>query len=367
MIELIAKGTPFTDFTAANTTVSLESLSNDFSFTTSAVNAFPPFRQGDPIIVIVDGVRKLTGSIDEVNGNDQEGSHTITYTGRDKTGDFFDSQIDRIDDIKASDSLTLKTVTEIVIAHLGLNLKVIDNLNPAPFNEAEDILSPDVGQNAFDFVSIYARKRQALLSSNGFGDILITQSEPTESGATLQRLADSDSNNILTQSWTVNASQLFNKYIHRGQLDPRALNFAGDTDIAAVENQGAEVTDSAVRVGRQRVIVESESYSGAQLQDRAKWGRQAAKARATRFNCSVKDHQKPNGGVWDENTLVQINSDVADISRKMLISTLTFSQGEGQPTVTSFEFVERNVYTINDRLLSQRPVGDQNDVFKSLG
>jgi len=367
MIELVVNGTPFTDFTSASVTVSLETLSNDFSFTATAVDAFPPFRQGDNVAVIVDGATKLTGFIDEVTGSDQEGSHVVTYSGRDKTGDFVDSQIDQINDIKASESLTLKKIIEIVIDHLGSNLIVIDALFPEPFNTAEDIIAPEVGQGAFDFVMQYARKRQALLTSTRDGLILITQSEPTESGAALQRLKGSDSNNIISQSWIVNGSEKFNKYTHRGQLDPRALNFAGDTDIAAVEDQGGGVTDSDVRVGRQRVVVESESYSSAQLKDRAQWASQGAKARATRFNCAAKDHQKPNGGVWDVNTLVQINSDVADINRKMLISTLTFSQGEGQPTVTSLEFVERNVYTIDQKILSQRPVGDQNDIFKGLG
>lgn len=368
MIELIVNGTPYTDFVSATATISLESLSNDFSFIASAVNAFPPFKQGDSVVITVDGVKKITGFIDEVNGIDQEGSHNIAYTGRDKTGDFFDSQINVINDIRADESLTLKKVIEIVIAHLGLDLKVVDNFNPPPFNQAEDILSPEVGESAFGFVMGYARKRQALLSSDGDGNILITQSEPTESGASLQRLTRNDSNNIVSQSWTINGSERFNKYIHRGQLDPRALSFAGDTDIAAVEDQGAEITDDSIRVGRQKVKVETQAYSSDQLKDRAKWASQAAKARATRFNCAVMGHQKPgDAGVWDENTLVQINSDVADISRKMLITTLAFSQGEGQPTLTSLEFVERNVYTINEKLLAQKPVGEQNDVFSGLG
>jgi len=78
----------------------------------------------------------------------------------------------------------------------------------------------------------------------------------------------------------------------------------------------------------------------------------------------VKDHEKPNGGLWEENTLVLINSDVADISRKMLINTITFSQQEGGSGQTaSLEFVERDVYTINEQILAQRKTGSQNDIF----
>jgi prophage tail gpP-like protein len=367
MIGIVVNGTPYTDFMSASVTVALETLANDFQFTASSVGDFPPLRQGDAVEVLVDDITVLTGFIDEVGGKDQEGDHVVTYTGRDKTGDLLDSQINVINDIRASDSLTLKRLIEIVIEHLGLSIKVVDNLRPAPFNAAEDIIQPKVEQNAFEFISVYARKRQALLSSTADGDILITQSSPVDSGAVLQRIQGGDDNNILAQEWTINASQLFNRYIYRGQLDPGALNFAGSSDVDTITDQGGGATDDSIRVGRQSVHVAKESYSSAQLEDRAKWGKQLATGKATRFSCTVKGHQMPQGGLWAVNTLAQVNSDVADITRKMLINTLTFSQGEGTPTTTRLEFVERNVYTINEKILAQRPAGDQNDAFGIVG
>ncbi len=368
MIEIIVNGTPYTDFIDATVNVSLESMANDFTFTASAVGDFPPLKQGDAVVVIVDRIKVLTGFIDEVSGQDQEGSHLITYTGRDKTGDFLDSQINVINDIRATENLTLKRLIEAVISHLGLDLQVVDNLDPAPYNEAEDIIAPEVGQNAFEFITNYAKKRQALLSSDGDGNIFITQSSPVDSGAVVQRLRGADDNNILTQNWVINASRLFNKYIHRGQLDPRALNFAGESDTETVENQSGEAVNSDVRTGRQSVKVETDSYSSAQLKDRAQWTSQLSDAQATRFTCTVRGHQKPGDmGLWETNTLVQVNSDTANISRKMLINSIAFSQGEGRPTISTIEFVERNVYTINDKILSQRPTGSLNDAFKALG
>lgn len=367
MIEWVINGTPFTDFVEGSVTSSLTSMANDFRFVASAVGTFPPFKQGDPVVARVDGETVLTGFIDEVSGSDSEGSHVVAYSGRDRTGDFLDSQINVIDDIQASDALTLQRIIRIVLDHLGSGLQVLDAFGPPPFNQAEDIVTPEAGESAFDFVSKYAKKRQALLSSTGDGDILITQSEPTDSGAVVQRLSGSDSNNILRQSWTINATTLHNKYVHRGQLDPRALNFTGGASVENLENQSGQFTNSDARAGRQFVKVEGESYGSDQLTDRAKWTGQLAKARATRFSCTVRGHQMPAGGIWEVNTLVQVNSDVADISRKMLLDSLTFSESENGPTITSLELVEANVYTINQQLLSQRPAGRQNDVFSSVG
>jgi prophage tail gpP-like protein len=364
MIEIIINNRSFTDFVSASATLSLETMANDFEFVASAVNGFPPLKKGDPIQVTVDGKQVLSGHIEKVSGEESEGTHQVTYSGRDKTGDFIDSQINVIDDLRGE--LTLKQIIEKVVAHIDLDIKVIDNLNPEPFNEAEDIVSPQVGESAFVFVSTYARKRQAMLTSDSDGNIVITQSRSVDSGETLQRITGSNSNNIISQSWDLDDTKRHNIYIVRGQLDPRGLNLAGDTDIASVEDQGAVVAEAEVREGRQRVVVEKEAYSNRELFDRVKWTARIAEAKATRYNCAARGHSKPSGGLWEVNTLAQINSDAADISRQMLINTIKFSEGEGQPTITGLGFVEKNAYTLNQKLLSQKPVGSQSDAF-SLG
>jgi len=367
MIEIVVNGTPYTDFVNASVTMSLETMANDFSFVASAVSDFPPLAQGDAVQITVDSETVLTGYIDEVSGRDTEGDHLITYTGRDRTGDLIDSYINVINDIKPGNNLTLKKLIEKIISHLGQDLSVIDNFSPDPFNQAEDFIAPKAGEKAYDFVSKYAKKRQALLSSDADGNILITQSQPTDSGAVVQSATGANDNNILSQSWTINGSERFNKYIFRGQLSLQSLNDAGDSTPEQVENQHGQVTDSAVRAGRQYVSVEKQSYSDNQLDNRAKWSSQLAKAKSTRFTCVVPGHQMPQGGLWEVNTLVQVNSDRAQITRKMLLNTVTFQQGEGQPTVSSLEFVEKNVYTIDEKLAASKKVGSQLDAFSSLG
>lgn len=363
MIELTVNGTPYTDFLSARVTLSLETMSNDFDFTASSVGTFPPFKQGDDIEVLVDREKVLTGTIDEVAGIEEEGNYKITYSGRDKTGDFVDSDIDIINDIRA-ESLTLKKLIETVIAHLGQSIEVIDNLVPEPFNLAEDFISPFPGENAFLFVSKYARKRQALLTSDADSNIVITQSSPVDSGDVVQSITGGDTNNIIGQSWGINASKVFNKYIYRGQFDLRAANFAGETDIATVVSQSAEIINTDVRIGRQRVIIEPIGYSSPELKNRAKWSSAITGAAAVRFVCAVKDHQRPTGGLWAINNLVQVNSDAADITRKMLVNTVTFTQADGSPTATTLEFVEQNAYTIDE---ISRAVGRQGDVFQTIG
>lgn len=363
MIELVVSGVPYKNYTNASATFSVESMANDFSFTASAVDLFPPFKVGQSVEVFVNGIKRLTGYIEEASGSESEGSHTITYTGRDRTCDFIDSQVSRLDDLRGS--LTLKRVIELLIKNIGADLKVIDLLNPSPLNIAEDLIDAKDGTNALDIAMQYALKRQALLSSDASGNIVITQSIPVTSGITLQRIKNGV-NNILSQSWSVKGSDLFNKYVFQGQLDPRASNLSGESDIENIEYQSSSVINQDVRTGRQKVQVEGRGYSSGELAKKAKWALQIDRARATRMSVSVAGHKTPIDTEWAENTLVQINSDTADITRPMLISSITYSQGEGQATITQIELVERDVYTIEDDVISKRKVkklGKQNNAY----
>ena len=363
MIYLEVNGTPYTEFMSASITLAVDTMANDFTFVASSVNDFPPFKAGDRVKCLVDNEQVLDGYIDGVDGQETEGTHTVTYTGRDRTQDFIDSDIDVINDIRTTGELTLKGLIEIVIKHLGQDLQVVDELNPPPFNAAEDILSPKVGQNALEFVSLYAMKRQALLSSDKDGNILITQSSPVETGITLKSDGLGNDDNIISQSWTKQDKEIFRNYINKGQLDPLALNLTPSPDIAGVQVQSAGVSDTSARAGRQRVTVEPKGYSNAQLKDRSKWSRQLSKARATKYACAVAGHSKPDGTHWKENELILIISVAADITSYMLTNSVTFSQAEGSPTTTTFEFVERNVYTIDEQIQSQKKVGSALNAF----
>ncbi|MCK5127648.1 MAG: hypothetical protein KAR42_15430 [candidate division Zixibacteria bacterium] len=362
MIELEVNGAPYADFISASVTLALDTLANDFTFVATAVKGFPPFKDGDRVTVTVDEEQVLEGFIDGVEGEESDGSHLISYSGRDKTQDLIDSDIDVIPDIRADGDLTLKRLIEIVIEHIGADIQVVDTLEPDPFNAAEDIAAPKVGENALEFIMFYATKRQAILTSDGDGNIVITQSSPINSEQILQSV-DGWDNNIITQSWVVASRNKFNRYIAKGQLDPVALNLTPSPDIAEVQSQGNEVTDEDVRAGRQRVITEKKGYSSEQLANRAKWSKQLAKAKATRFSCVVKGHSKGDGGIWIPNELAYVISQAADIQRAMLINSLTFTESEGQRTATALNLVERDVYTINEKILSQKPTGEQNDAF----
>lgn len=363
MITVHLNGDPFDHFISVKAEVILNEMANRFEFKASADGDYPAPKEGDEITIYVDGVKKVTGKVEDINGSEEEGSHSVTYYGRDKTSDFVDSTINVIDEIKASETMTLKKILLIIINHLGANIKVIDNVEPEPFNSAEDIITPRVGDKAIDLALAFARKRQCLLTSNADGDIVIERSKPTDSGATLKNKLNSNDNNVFGQSWKTSTIKKFNKYIHRGQVNPSALNFAGDTSSETAANQYGEAVDETVAAGRQNVVVESKSYTAEQLKNRALWSMQLARAEATWYKCSIKGHSKGEAP-WDVNELAMVISAAANIERNMLIKSVLFSQGEGEATASSLHLVEQDVYTIEQQIASQQPAGSLMDAFK---
>ena len=357
MIEFEVNGRRYIDFISATVTRSVGTLSNDFEFTASAVNGFPPFKSGDKVVAIVDGEKQATGYIGRVFGDEANGSHNVTYSGRDLTADFVNSSIDSLGDISAE--IQLSGLIVVILQHIGLDISVIDELELEPFNVAEDNIRPEVGDNCYNFVIGYAKKRQALLTSDGDGNIVITRSSAVRTGQHVQRLNGNQNNNIISQEWDIDDDKRFNRYIVRGQQDPIALNFAGDVPIGDVVDVSGIAVDPSIRTSRQNVIVEQKGYSNAELTERAKWSKKLAQAEANKFTCTVKDHAF-NGQVWRENTLVLVNSDAADISRDMLLKTVTFNHSSGG-TTTKLDFVEKDVYNISENLAKE--VGRQNDAF----
>ena len=359
-IELEVNGTSYTNFTRAGVSLALDTMANDFSFeTVMPAGEQLPRKGGDECSVIVDGELVLTGGIENITGRYTAEQHSISVTGRDRTKDFIDSSISAIDDMRAP--ITLKQIIEKVVAHIGSDLSVVDLAALSSFNKAEDIVTPQPGENAFQFVEGYAQKRQVLLTSNAAGDIVITNSKATPSGGVLQNELKSTTNNILESSWSYMTGNLFNKYIQKGQLDPVALNIGASTSAEGVISQLGETTDTGVRAGRQLVMLAAKGFSKEQLQTRAEWSKKIRQARSVAYSCTVQGFRNSAGNLWTTNTLVSIFDVFADIDRDLLLNSIQFMYSTQTGSTTLLGFVEAGAYELQP--LESVSVGSNQDVF----
>lgn len=347
-MRLEVNGVQYTNFTAASCELRLDSLSSTFRFDAVAPNGQAlPFKGGEACKVIVDGVTVLTGFIEVVSVDYNGSDHTISVSGRDKTADLIDSTIDDIDDIRG-DGLTLKALIGKVIEQLGLDIQVIDEVEPEPYNAAEDIAAPEPGDNAFQFIEKYAKKRQVLLTSNGDGNIVIaTNSGQTAEGA-VQHIIGAEDNNVIASSFSYDTTGRYNAYKIASGLNPVALNLAGDTDLASLVNQGGGVFDADIRVGRQLIIISEAPFSDGPCEDRAKWEADIRRARGLVYSATVPSFRVDGnqGDLWQINRIYQIVDDFVGKIEPMLCNSVTFTFDVDNGRNTNLGFVGQKAYTL---------------------
>lgn len=356
-MALEVNGVRYDNFTAASCEIRLDALSNTFGFEAVAAEGQPlPFKGGEACKVIVDGEVQLTGSIEIVDVSYDAIDHTIAVQGRDKTGDLLDSTLNAISDLRGK-NLALKEIIERAIDDISGpdikptdKIKVVEEVSTAKFDPAQDIVSAEAGDNAFSFIEKYSRKRQVLLTSNGDGDVVITSGSAQEAVGSIQHIIGASDNNVIASSFSFDTTGRYNSYKIASQLNPFALNLAGETGLDSVVSQSGGTSDPDVRIGRQMVLIAEAPSSNDQNFDRAKWEANIRKARGLVYSATVHgyrvDPTNPSSALWQINRLYQIVDDYLGKSEPMLCNSVTFTlDGEAGET-TSLSFVDQKAYSL---------------------
>lgn len=342
-------GIRYDNFISAQCDLRLDSLADSFNF--EAVNpdgAELPFKGGELCRIYVDGELVLTGHIEIVaviyNGDD----HTINIQGRSKPADLLDSTLGIFDDV-LGEALTLKSLIEKVIEHLSLDLTVVDEAKPEPFNGAEDLAAPEPGDSAFQFIEKYSRKRQVLLTSSPDGNILITTNSGINATGKLQHIIGAKDNNILSSSFSYDTTGRFNAYRISSQLNPIPLNLTGGSDLVPLVNQGGGVFDSDIRASRQLVIVAEAPFSDKDCEARAKWEADIRKARGLLYTATVPYFREggQTGELWKLNRIYQVVDDFIGKIEPMLCNSVTFSLDNDSGRNTTIGLIGRNAYLLS--------------------
>lgn len=348
MILIQVDGVTYENFVSAQVTLRMDSLCGTFSFTaTTDGTTYLPFTGGERCEIYADGVRVLSGNIEIVEASYTSNNHNITIQGRHFAGDLLDSTLDSLPSLKGQ-GLTVKALIEKVLNQIGLGIFVVDEANPAPFNQAEDVSSPQPGENAFDFLEKYTRKRQVLLNSNGDGDIVIAKSTGTTISASLKSLIDSNENNIIQANASYDRTGRYNAYRFASSLNTLALNSAGNVSIEDVTNQRSDVVaDDEIPAGRQLVLIAETSASSEQNTDRSKWERNIRRARGRVYTATVSGFRNQTGDLWMPNTVISVQDDRAAINGQMLVNTVTFDYSNDLGSQTTLTLLPPDAYSLD--------------------
>ncbi len=354
MITLEASGIPYEGFTEVKIFRSIETISGSFQFsaTSSSIQVFP-IKAGEPCKAFIGGTQVINGFVDSVSVEYDSGSHRITIAGRDKTADVIDSTIVAV---KEFSGLGLVQIIEKVLADNGLpDIQVINEagVDPAPFPEGDPSSSP-VSQTVFDFIEMYARKRQVLLTGDGDGNIVLARSSTETASVTLENIVGGEFNNIKSAIVSYDFTQRFSKYTLQSGQNPAGNPFGATVSLDNVAVQNGFATDASrgMRASRVTEIISETSDTNVNLTQLATWTKNLARARSTEYECIVQGYHQDvdNTTLWKPNILVKVNDEFADINATQLVKSVEYNLSLDGGSATAIVLVDPDSYTLQTQI-----------------
>lgn len=344
--QIRINGTPFGQWKSAVVQRSIDSNAGAFRFSTSSeapIKAYP-VKTGDFVEIIINGMRKIAGFVDEISGSQSDNSHNIEVVGRDNTADLIDSSVP--DGAKVTEGpVTLEALAKNVISALSAQIRVDSTVaGITPFT-SEDLQAAGSGQSCMDFLVSFARKRQVYLVPDGAGGLLIYR--PVEANVATSPLlhrADDDQNNVLNYSFRIGQQQRYRTYICRSQDNMGADPFAEYFGEGC--NREGRCADTQIRISRLLEVQAEETMGNSDAGERAKEESNIRRAASTTYTATVAGAAQANGTLWDFGQFVDVIDDYAGIKGRFLIKSVEYAVDTESGTRTQLVCVPPDAYQV---------------------
>jgi len=351
MITLEVGGRRYNNFTEVNIERALDAISGVFYFQAASDYKLPfPIPRGQAVKVYVNDSQVITGYVDRIKVSYDSNTHTISIEGRDKTADIVDSKVDHKIEFVAP--ISLEDIATQTLAAIGAtDVSVINKVEGLePFLKG-DLISANIGQSAFDFLDMYAKKKQVITTTDGLGNLVFSRASTVSTDVQLNNIVGGTLNTIKSASVSYDDSERFNEYTFYSQGNPGGDKDVGESSKQLTDRTGT-YTDPEVRTSRQYHEVSESSSKEATLDDRAKWEGQIRKAKSFRYNCTVVGHSPVDSGeAYTPNTLVRVKDDFADVNDELLLFKVTSRVSSSGGSTTDLEMLTKEAFNV---LLAQK-------------
>lgn len=346
MITLAIDGKQYQTYESISFGKSLDDITGSFEFSfAKAPEQTLPFKVDSICQIYIDNVKMLEGRIEVINGNGSSNKNSISVSGRSTLADIVDSTIGGNIEFKAP--ISLVGVANQTLSKLGITgIKVINNVPGLADFSSSDLISAKTGQNLFEFLEGYARKRQVLISSNNIDTIIFTRASTTLNNTPLIHKVANDSNNVESYDFSYDITKRFNQYVFWSQgnptTDPDAVNFNITVSTVSVKDKA---TDSEIHPNRILNQLSEQSTDQDGLNDRAAWELNVRKARSFTYSAQVTGHYNQNKQLWDINKLIKVIDDFAGVNSSFLINSVKFELS-AQGSCTHITVVRPDAYSL---------------------
>lgn len=334
-----------------------------------------PLGPGELAQVLIGKNVVMNGFIDKMEVEVSNEDRQMSISGRDKTGDLVDTSA--LSETKKNQfkNVTVKDLADHYCSLYGI--KVINKAND--LGKKFTIFTVKQGETVFEVLERAAKLRGLLLVSSFSGDLVITNRaggniEAVPSSKNLKKehdfLADAkkvialarssvdlkQGENILFASANYDNTERFQQYVVKGQ------SHGTDTLWGLhVTSPVAAAFDQGVKRYRPLIVVAEGNVKILDCQKRAAWEATTRAAKACEISITVQGWLKPDGSLWDVNTLASVDAGFVGVGgQNLLIRGVTFTK-DTRGTLTTLKLTRPDAF--NPKLI----IETTHDPLKKLG
>lgn len=334
VVELYVSDKIYSGWTDVRIKRSIEEMSGSFTLSlTSKQNvADADISAGAACYVEINGIRVITGYIDDVVINITDSEHTISVTGRDKTADLIDCAA-----IHASGrwrGSSLKKIAEDLCKPFGID--VVWNVNDSKASESFKWMQIEPSETVFEILARAARQRGILMTSDTYGNLVFT-SAGSDVISTLT-LGENIKEINITRSWRERFS------LYRVIGDSAGGAIFGETQTAVQSTAVfANVTDEKITRYRPTIIMSDDNLNKSNAKVRADWERRRATAHSQPISVVVQGWFYDDMNIWLPNNQISLNTELYNYrNEELLIIEAEFGIGNDDGITTKLLLMQRS-------------------------
>lgn len=322
-VALFVNGRKYEGWTEASVKRSVKAISGEFNLSVTD-NWSEPDRQagtgsvffisiGDEAQVKIGDAVLVTGFVEEIQNSVDASNHTVSVSGRDKTGDLVDcSAIYKSGGIKNADLLK---IAQVLTEPFGLTVRADSDVG-APFPS----FVIKTGETVFEALDRAARLRGVLLSSDGSGNLAITKLAKNKAETSLI-----EGQNVKQAALSLDTKERFSEYFVKAQM--KGSDHVHGKHVSQVKG---DASDSVVKRYRPLVVIAEQQANSAESQKRAQWEAAVRAANSSKVSVTLQGfEQSEKGKLWQVNELVYFESKTLGLKQELLVADIEWKIGAG--------------------------------------
>ncbi len=326
-VSLFVNGQKYEGWTEASVKRSVKAISGEFTLSITdnwnGTGLIFFIGIGDEAQVKIGDEVLVTGYVEEIQNSIDANSHTVSISGRDKTGDVVDcSAIYKSGEIKNAD---LVKIAQLLIEPFGLTVHAETNVGPA-----FPSFVIKTGETVFEALERAARLRGVILSSDGFGNIIVTKVGKNKSQTSLI-----EGQNIKQASLTLDTKERYSKYFIKSQM--KGTDTVSGKHVSQIK---ADIDDSTLKRYRPLIVIAEQQANTAETRTRAQWEAAVRAANSSKVSVTVQGFEQKEGGLlWHVNDLVYFESKTLGLQQEFLIADIEMkiSASSGRETIMTLQ------------------------------